>query len=85
MFKFQSLLKDVKNIQLEFEESTATFGNKLTTRSLEYLVRAVLTSEDIDKLSYRYCELIQSATEEIQQGMRDSIVLNNLSVELAEL
>ena len=85
MFRFQSLLKDVKNIQLEFEESTATFGNKLTTRSLEYLVRAVLTSEDIDKLSYRYCELIQSATEEIQQGMRDSIVLNNLSVELAEL
>ena len=85
MFKFQNLLKDVKNIQLEFQESTATFGNKLTTRSLEYLVRALLTSEDIDKLNYRYCELIQSATEEIQQGMRDSIVLNNLSVELAEL
>ncbi|MDA9685842.1 hypothetical protein N9T91_01260 [Candidatus Actinomarina] len=85
MFKFQNLLKDVKNIQSEFEESTATFGNKLTTRSLEYLVRALLTSEDIDKLNYRYCELIQSATEEIQQGMRDSIVLNNLSVELAEL
>ena len=40
---------------------------------------------NIDKLNYRYCELIQSATEEIQQGMRDSIVLNNLSVELAEL
>ena len=85
MFRFQSLLKDVKNIQLEFEESTATFSNKLTTRSLEYLVRALLTSEDIDKLNYRYCELIQHATEEIQQGMRDSIVLNNLSVELAEL
>jgi DNA polymerase III delta prime subunit len=85
MFRFQSLLKDVKNIQLEFEESTATFSNKLTTRSLEYLVRALLTSEDIDKLNYRYCELIQNATEEIQQGMRDSIVLNNLSVELAEL
>lgn len=85
MFRFQSLLKDVKNIQLEFEEATATFGNKLTTRSLEYLVRALLTSEDIDKLNYRYCELIQNATEEIQQGMRDSIVLNNLSVELAEL
>jgi len=30
MFRFQSLLKDVKNIQLEFEEATATFGNKLT-------------------------------------------------------
>ncbi|MDG1228485.1 MAG: hypothetical protein P8H47_03370 [Candidatus Actinomarina sp.] len=85
MFRFQSLLKDVKNIQLEFEEATATFGNKLTTRSLEYLVRALLTSEDIDKFNYRYCELIQNATEEIQQGMRDSIVLNNLSVELAEL
>jgi len=85
MFRFQSLLKDVKNIQLEFDEATATFGNKLTTRSLEYLVRALLTSEDIDKLNYRYCELIQNATEEIQQGMRDSIVLNNLSVELAEL
>ena len=62
LFRFQSLLKDVKNIQLEFEESTATFGNKLTTRSLEYLVRALLTSEDIDKLNYRYCELIQNAT-----------------------
>jgi len=85
MFRFQSLLKDVKNIQLEFDEATATFGNKLTTRSLEYLVRALLTSEDIDKFNYRYCELIQNATEEIQQGMRDSIVLNNLSVELAEL
>ena len=85
MFRFQSLLKDVKNIQLEFEEATATFGNKLTTRSLEYLVRALLTAEDIDKFNYRYCELIQNATEEIQQGMRDSIVLNNLSVELAEL
>ena len=85
MYKFQALLKNVKNIQLEFEETTATFKNKLTTRSLEYVVRAVLTSNHIDKLNYRYCELIQRAIEEIQQGMRDSIVLNNLSVELGEL
>ena len=85
MYKFQALLKSVKNIQSEFEETTATFKNKLTTRSLEYVVRAVLTSNHIDKLNYRYCELIQRAIEEIQQGMRDSIVLNNLSVELGEL
>ena len=85
MYKFQALLKNVKNIQLEFEETTATFKNKLTTRSLEYVVRAVLTGNRIDKLNYRYCELIQRAIEEIQQGMRDSIVLNNLSVELGEL
>ena len=85
MYKFQTLLKNVKNIQLEFEETTATFKNKLTTRSLEYVVRAVLTSNHIDKLNYRYCELIQRAIEEIQQGMRDSIVLNNLSVELGDL
>ena len=85
MYKFQDLLKNVKNIQLEFEETTATFKNKLTTRSLEYVVRAVLTGNRIDKLNYRYCELIQRAIEEIRQGMRDSIVLNNLSVELGEL
>ena len=85
MYKFQALLKSVKNIQSEFEETTATFKNKLTTRSLEYVVRAVLTSNHIDKLNYRYCELIQRAIEEIQQGMRDSIVLNNLSVELGDL
>ena len=85
MYKFQALLKSVKNIQSEFEETTATFKNKLTTRSLEYVVRAVLTGNRIDKLNYRYCELIQRAIEEIQQGMRDSIVLNNLSVELGEL
>ena len=85
MYKFQALLKNVKNIQSEFEETTATFKNKLTTRSLEYVVRAVLTGNRIDKLNYRYCELIQRAIEEIQQGMRDSIVLNNLSVELGEL
>jgi hypothetical protein len=85
MYNFQALLKSVKNIQSEFEETTATFRNKLTTRSLEYVIRAVLNDNHIDKLNYRYCELIQSATEEIQQGMRDSIVLNNLSVELAEL
>ena len=85
MYKFQDLLKSVKNIQSEFEETTATFKNKLTTRSLEYVVRAVLTGNRIDKLNYRYCELIQRAIEEIQQGMRDSIVLNNLSVELGEL
>ena len=85
MYKFQALLKSVKNIQAEFEETTATFKNKLTTRSLEYVVRAVLTGNRIDKLNYRYCELIQRAIEEIQQGMRDSIVLNNLSVELGEL
>ena len=85
MFKLQSLLNNVKNIQLEFEESTATFGNKLTTRSLEYVIRALLTKSQINKTNYRYCELIQNAIEEIQQGMRDSIVLNNLSVELAEL
>ena len=85
MFKFQSLLKNVKNIQVEFEDSTATFGSKLTTRSLEYVVRALLTTNQIDKSKYRYCELIQNAIEEIQQGMRDSIVINNLSVELVEL
>ena len=85
MYKFQALLKSVKNIQSEFEETTATFKNKLTTRSLEYVVRSVLTGNSIDKLNYRYCELIQRAIEEIQQGMRDSIVLNNLSVELGEL
>ena len=85
MYNFQALLKSVKNIQSEFEETTATFKNKLTTRSLEYVIRAVLTGSRIDKLNYRYCELIQRAIEEIQQGMRDSIVLNNLSVELGEL
>lgn len=85
MFKLQSLLNNVKSIQLEFEESTTTFGNKLTTRSLEYVIRALLTKTQIDKFNYRYCELIHSAIEQIQQGMRDSIVLNNLSVELAEL
>ena len=52
MYKFQDLLKNVKNIQLEFEETTVTFKNKLTTRSLEYVVRAVLTSNHIDKLNY---------------------------------
>ena len=85
MFKLQSLLNNVKSIQLEFEESTTTFGNKLTTRSLEYVIRALLTKTQIDKFNYRYCELMQNAIEQIQQGMRDSIVLNNLSVELAEL
>lgn len=85
MFKLQSLLNNVKSIQLEFEESTATFGNKITTRSLEYVIRALLTKTQIDKFNYRYCELMQNAIEQIQQGMRDSIVLNNLSVELAEL
>jgi hypothetical protein len=48
-------------------------------------VRALLTTNQIDKSKYRYCELIQNAIEEIQQGMRDSIVINNLSVELVEL
>lgn len=85
MFKLQTLLNNVKSIQLEFEESTTTFGNKLTTRSLEYVIRALLTKTQIDKFNYRYCELMQNAIEQIQQGMRDSIVLNNLSVELAEL
>ena len=50
MYKFQALLKNVKNIQLEFEETTATFKNKLTTRALEYVVRAVLTSNHIEIL-----------------------------------
>ena len=85
MFKFQSMLKDIKDIQTDFEDSSSSFGNKLTTRSLEYVVRALLTTNEIEKSQYRYCEQIQNAIEDIQQGMRDSIVLNNLSVELTKI
>ena len=55
------------------------------TRSLEYIVRHILSTDQIGKSQYRQCEQVQSAIEDIQQGMRDSIVLNNLSVELAKL
>ena len=85
MFKFQSMLKVIKDIQTDFEDSSSSFGNKLTTRSLEYVVRALLTTNEIEKSQYRYCEQIQNAIEDIQQGMRDSIVLNNLSVELTKI
>ena len=85
MFKFQSMLKDIKDIQTDFEDSSSSFGNKLTTRSLEYVVRALLTTNEIEKSQYRYCEQIQNAIEHIQQGMRDSIVLNNLSVESTKI
>tara|TARA_B100000902_G_scaffold192937_1_gene184391 strand:- start:553 stop:1419 length:867 start_codon:yes stop_codon:yes gene_type:complete len=85
MYNFQSLLKVTKDIQKDFEDSTATFANKLLTRSLEYIVRHILSTDQIGKLEYRYCERAQIAIEDIQQGMRDSIVLNNLSVELAKL
>lgn len=85
MYNFQSLLKVIKDIQKDFEDSTATFANKLLTRSLEYIVRHILSTDQIGKLEYRYCERAQIAIEDIQQGMRDSIVLNNLSVELAKL
>ncbi len=85
MFKFQSMLKDIKDIQTDFEDTSSSFGNKLTTRSLEYVVRALLTTNEIEKSQYRYCEQIQNAIEDIQQGMRDSIVLNNLSIELTKI
>lgn len=85
MYNFQSLLKVIKEIQQDFDNSTATFANKLLTRSLEYVVRHILSTDQIGKLEYRHCEQVQSAIEDIQQGMRDSIVLNNLSVELAKL
>ena len=45
----------------------------------------ILSTDQIGKSEYRQCEQVQSAIEDIQQGMRDSIVLNNLSVELAKL
>lgn len=85
MYNFQSLLKVIKEIQQDFDNSTATFSNKLLTRSLEYVVRHILSTDQIGKPEYRHCEQVQSAIEDIQQGMRDSIVLNNLSVELAKL
>jgi len=85
MYNFQSLLKVIKEIQQDFDNSTATFANKLLTRSLEYVVRHILSTDQIGKPEYRHSEQVQSAIEDIQQGMRDSIVLNNLSVELAKL
>ncbi len=85
MFNFQTLLKNIKEIQLDFEDSTASFTNKLLTKSLEYLVRSILSSDQIVKSQYRYCENLQIAIEDIQQGVRDAIVLNNLSVEVAKL
>ena len=85
MFNFQTLLKNIKEIQLDFEDSTASFTNKLLTRSLEYLVRSILSSDQIVKSQYRYCENLQIAIEDIQQGVRDAIVLNNLSVEVAKI
>lgn len=48
-------------------------------------MRSILSSDQIVKSQYRYCENLQIAIEDIQQGVRDAIVLNNLSVEVAKI
>ena len=74
------------NITKNLKEENITVSNQSILKStLEYLSSSILnSSESVSKSEYRYSELLFSAIQEINRGMRPRVVLLNTFIQTFE-
>ncbi len=85
VFKMQQFIKIIDDYKKEKDDSNQLNIPRFVVTSFEYLTRNLLIAKEFGKKEFRYCELLQESMDNLDNGMRPNIVLNNLAIVSSKL
>ena len=80
LFKFIELEKKINDLDIENVNTVKVFQS-----TIEYLVNSILSIQNFSKIEFRYSELLTNFIEDLSNGIRPKIAINNLIVESRKL
>ena len=80
LFKFIELEKKIDDLDIENVNTLKVFQS-----TVEYLVNNILSMQNFSKKEFRYSELLTNLIEDLSNGIRPKIAINNLIVESSKL
>ncbi|MDA9713206.1 hypothetical protein OAZ28_01120 [bacterium] len=80
LFKFIELEKKIDDLDIENVNTVKVFQS-----TIEYLVNSILSIQNFSKIEFRYSELLTNLIEDLSNGIRPKIAINNLIVESSKL
>ena len=80
LFKFIQLEKKIDDLDIENVNTVKVFQS-----TIEYLVNSILSIQNFSKIEFRYSELLTNLIEDLSNGIRPKIAINNLIVESSKL
>ena len=80
LFKFIQLEKKIDDLDIENVNTLKVFQS-----TIEYLVNSILSIQNLSKIEFRYSELLTNLIEDLSNGIRPRIAINNLIVESSKL
>ncbi len=80
LFKFIELEKKIDDLDIENVNTVKVFQS-----TIEYLVNSILSIQNFSKIEFRYSELLTNLIEDLSNGIRPRIAINNLIVESSRL
>ncbi|MDC3009226.1 hypothetical protein OAY97_00425, partial [bacterium] len=79
-FNFIELEKKIDDLDIENVNTVKVFQS-----TIEYLVNSILSIQNFSKIEFRYSELLTNLIEDLSNGIRPKIAINNLIVESSKL
>ena len=80
LFNFIELEKKIDDLDIENVNTVKVFQS-----TIEYLVNSILSIQNFSKIEFRYSELLTNLIEDLSNGIRPRIAINNLIVESSKL
>ncbi|MDA9732251.1 hypothetical protein N9U41_00240 [Acidimicrobiaceae bacterium] len=80
LFNFIELEKKIDDLDIENVNTVKVFQS-----TIEYLVNSILSIQNFSKIEFRYSELLTNLIEDLSNGIRPKIAINNLIVESSKL
>ena len=80
LLNFIELEKKIDDLDIENVNTVKVFQS-----TIEYLVNSILSIQNFSKIEFRYSELLTNLIEDLSNGIRPKIAINNLIVESSKL
>ena len=80
LINFIELEKKIDDLDIENVNAVKIFQS-----TIEYLVNSILSMQNFSKIEFRYSELLTNLIEDLSNGIRPRIAINNLIVESSKL
>ena len=80
LINFIELEKKIDDLDIENVNTVKVFQS-----TIEYLVNSILSIQNFSKIEFRYSELLTNLIEDLSNGIRPKIAINNLIVESSKL
>ena len=80
--KVEMLNETKLKLELDIENINTV---KVFQSTIEYLVNSILSIQNFSKIEFRYSELLTNLIEDLSNGIRPKIAINNLIVESSKL